>query len=52
MKEYNIPLIALKTNYQQYFDYHHARNDTFDEINPRELELGGTAMATMAGLHH
>ncbi|MCK9617094.1 MAG: hypothetical protein M0R21_04600 [Lentimicrobiaceae bacterium] len=48
MKEYNILLIALKTNYQQYFDFHHAGNDALDKINPREQELGGVAMAAMA----
>ena len=30
---------------QRYFDYHHARNDVFENVNKRELELGAINMA-------
>ena len=30
---------------QRYFDYHHARNDVFENVNKRELELGTVNMA-------
>jgi carboxypeptidase Q len=32
---------------QRYFDIHHTRNDVFENVNKRELELGAI---TMAGL--
>ena len=30
---------------QRYFDYHHARNDVFEAVNKRELELSAVNMA-------
>jgi carboxypeptidase Q len=30
---------------QRYFDFHHARNDVFENVNKRELELGAVNMA-------
>jgi hypothetical protein len=38
-------LIALVTDSQRYFDYHHSANDSFDKINVRDLEMGAAAMA-------
>ena len=38
-------LIALVTDSQRYFDYHHSANDTFDKVNVRELQLGAAGMA-------
>lgn len=32
---------------QRYFDYHHARNDVFENVNKRELELGAISMAAL-----
>ena len=32
---------------QRYFDYHHARNDVFENVNKRELELGALNMAAL-----
>lgn len=32
---------------QRYFDYHHSRNDVFENVNKRELELGAINMAAM-----
>jgi carboxypeptidase Q len=35
---------------QRYFDYHHTREDTFDKVSKRELELGAASMASMVYL--
>lgn len=43
-----VPLIGLIPESQRYFDYHHSRQDTLDKVNPRELELGAIAIATLA----
>jgi carboxypeptidase Q len=32
---------------QRYFDLHHSALDTFDQVNRRELELGGASMASL-----
>lgn len=32
---------------QRYFDYHHAGNDVFENVNKRELELGAVNMAAL-----
>jgi len=32
---------------QRYFDLHHARNDVFEAVNKRELELGAVNMAAL-----
>ncbi len=31
---------------QRYFDFHHSGNDSFDQVNIRELQLGAAAMAS------
>lgn len=41
------PLSGLSPDSQRYFDYHHARNDTFEAVNKRELELGAINMAAL-----
>lgn len=43
-----VPSIGLRTEGQKYFDYHHSDNDTIDNINERELELGAIAMAILS----
>jgi carboxypeptidase Q len=43
-----VPLIGLQPESQRYFDYHHSIKDTLDKVNPRELEIGAIAMATLA----
>lgn len=35
----------LAPDSQRYFDYHHSRNDVFENVNKRELELGAVNMA-------
>lgn len=37
----------LMPDSQRYFDYHHARNDVFENVNKRELELGAINMAAL-----
>ncbi len=38
---------GLSPDSQRYFDYHHARNDVFENVNKRELELGALNMAAL-----
>ena len=40
-------LAGLRPDSQRYFDHHHAKNDTFDAINKRELELGAATMTSL-----
>lgn len=47
LKNDTIVLAGFVPDSQRYFDYHHAKNDTFDAINKRELELGTATMASM-----
>jgi carboxypeptidase Q len=39
------PVGSLMPDSQRYFDYHHARNDIFENVNKRELELGAVNIA-------
>ena len=41
------PVAGLSPDSQRYFDYHHTRIDTMDKVNPRELELGAAALASL-----
>jgi len=50
LKPFGIPLIALVTDSQRYFDYQHAAGDTFDKVHPRELQLGSAAIASLVFL--
>lgn len=44
----NIDVLAgLLPDSQRYFDIHHSANDTFDQVNKRELELGAATMASL-----
>lgn len=42
-----IALAGLSPDSQRYFDVHHARNDVFENVNKRELELGAINMAAL-----
>jgi len=46
----NTPVAELMPDTQRYFDYHHARNDVFENVNRRELELGAVNMAALVYL--
>ena len=39
------PTASLNPDSQRYFDIHHARNDVFENVNKRELQLGAVNMA-------
>jgi carboxypeptidase Q len=41
------PVAGLQPDSQRYFDYHHARNDVFEAVNKRELELGAVNMGAL-----
>ena len=41
------PVAGLSPDSQRYFDIHHARNDTFETVNKRELDLGAVNMAAL-----
>lgn len=43
----NIALIGLVPDSQRYFDYHHSADDVFENVNKRELELGGATLAAL-----
>ena len=44
----NINVLAgLLPDSQRYFDVHHSANDTFDQVNKRELEIGAATMASL-----
>ncbi len=44
---YDMTLVGLLTDSQRYFDVHHSANDTFDQVNRREMQLGSAAMAAI-----
>lgn len=43
-------LIGFRPDSQRYFDLHHASTDVFEQIHPRELALGASAMAGLVYL--
>lgn len=40
-------MASLNPDSQRYFDIHHARNDVFEAVNKRELDLGAVNMAAL-----
>jgi len=44
---FGTPTAGLNPDSQRYFDYHHAANDVFENVNKRELELGAVNMAAL-----
>ncbi len=43
-------LLGFVPDDQRYMDVHHSANDVFEEVHPREFELGSAAMAVMVFL--
>lgn len=43
-------LIGYVPDSQRYMDVHHSANDTFESVNPREMELGSAAITILAYL--
>jgi hypothetical protein len=50
LKVLGAALAGLNPDTQRYFDIHHARNDVFEAVNKRELELGAVNMAALVYL--
>jgi carboxypeptidase Q len=50
LKDLGFPRIGLICDSQRYFDFHHSANDTFENINPRELKLGAAALTALTYL--
>ena len=48
--KFNIPLIGYMPDSQRYFDYHHTREDTFDKVSKRELDMGAGCIAALLAL--
>ncbi len=40
-------LIGYIPDSQRYFSYHHSANDTFEQVNIRELQMGSAAIASL-----
>ncbi len=47
LKKYKVPLGSIVPDCQRYFDYHHSANDSFEQINIRELQMGSAAIAAI-----
>jgi len=45
LREFGTPLSSFITDEQRYFDFHHSGNDTFEQVNLREFQMGSAAMA-------
>ena len=50
LKNDYVTLIGLIPDTQRYFDFHHSKRDTWENVNKRELELGAGAMASLVYL--
>ena len=47
LREFGTVLISLVPDMQRYFDYHHSPNDSFEQVNIRELQMGSAAIASL-----
>jgi hypothetical protein len=50
LKKQGIPLLAIMTDSQRYFDYQHASTDKFEAVNRREMQLGSASIAMLVYL--
>lgn len=50
LREQNVLLFGMMPESQRYFDYHHSKNDVFENVNKRELELGAASMSALVWL--
>jgi len=46
LKQFGIPLSSFVPDMQRYFDFHHSGNDTFEQVNFREFQMGSAAIAS------
>ena len=47
LKDGKLCLVGLVPDSQRYFDYHHSKEDVFENIHKRELELGASAISSI-----
>jgi carboxypeptidase Q len=45
-----VTVAEISPDSQRYFDYHHTTIDSIDKVNPRELQLGAAALASLIWL--
>jgi hypothetical protein len=50
LQQFGTLMISPRTDMQRYFDYHHSPNDTFEQVNIRELQLGSAGIAALVYL--
>lgn len=50
LKAIGAAVSGIEANSQRYFDLHHTKNDVFEAVNKRELELGAIGMTLMCWL--
>ncbi|MCO4292674.1 M20/M25/M40 family metallo-hydrolase [Solitalea sp. MAHUQ-68] len=50
LKPLGTALFGFRPDSQRYFDFHHAANDVFENVNERELKLGAAAMTALVYL--
>jgi carboxypeptidase Q len=50
LEDQGTALIGYSPDSQRYFSYHHTKEDTFDKVSKRELELGAASMASLVYL--
>ena len=50
LKDGKLCLVGLVPDSQRYFDYHHSKEDVFENVHKRELELGASAIASVVYL--
>jgi len=46
LKQFGTPLSSYVPDMQRYFDFHHSGNDTFEQVNFREFQMGSAAIAS------
>ena len=50
LKDGKLCLVGLVPDSQRYFDYHHSKEDVFENVHKRELELGASAISSIVYL--
>jgi carboxypeptidase Q len=50
LQRFGTLMISPECDMQRYFDYHHSPNDTFEQVNIRELQLGSAGIAALVYL--
>ena len=50
LKDGRLCLVGLVPDSQRYFDYHHSKEDVFENVHKRELELGASAITSIVYL--